>query len=142
MTGAVIDPVAVPATAVRDGRSPRAASNRPPPLPTVPTPRTGAAVYGTAAVDCRRRVADRAVFAALRHVRRHFITRDNLRAAIGKLVNATFAVRDPQWWGQGTTCASDSKKFGSWESNLMTEWHQRYGGPGVMIYWHVERKST
>jgi len=24
----------------------------------------------------------------------------------------------------------------------MTEWHQRYGGPGVMIYWHVERKST
>ena len=24
----------------------------------------------------------------------------------------------------------------------MTEWHQRYGGPGVMIYWHVERRST
>ena len=23
----------------------------------------------------------------------------------------------------------------------MTEWHQRYG-PGVMIYWHVERKSV
>jgi TnpA family transposase len=25
---------------------------------------------------------------------------------------------------------------------LMTEWHQRYGGPGVMIYWHVERRSV
>src|SRR4051812_7790597 len=24
----------------------------------------------------------------------------------------------------------------------MTEWHARYGGRGVMIYWHVERKST
>lgn len=24
----------------------------------------------------------------------------------------------------------------------MTEWHQRYRGPGVMIYWHVERKSV
>lgn len=24
----------------------------------------------------------------------------------------------------------------------MTEWHQRYGGPGVMIYWHVERRPT
>jgi hypothetical protein len=24
----------------------------------------------------------------------------------------------------------------------MTEWHARYGGPGVMIYWHVERKSV
>ena len=80
--------------------------------------------------------------AALRHVRRHFITRDNLRRAIAKLVNATFDARDPAWWGTGTTCASDSKKFGSWESNLMTEWHQRYGGPGVMIYWHVERRST
>ena len=34
-----------------------------------------------------------------------------------------------------------SKKFGSWESNLMTEWHSRYGGPGVVITWHVERRS-
>jgi TnpA family transposase len=80
--------------------------------------------------------------AALRHVRRHYLTRDNLRRAIAKLVNATFEARDPNWWGTGTACASDSKKFGSWESNLMTEWHQRYGGPGVMIYWHVERRST
>jgi TnpA family transposase len=23
----------------------------------------------------------------------------------------------------------------------MTEWHVRYGGCGVMIYWHVERQS-
>src|SRR5699024_4664170 len=80
--------------------------------------------------------------AALRYVRQQFITRDNLRAALGTLVNATFAARDPQWWGQGTACVSDSKKFGSWQSNLMTEWHQRYGGPGVMIYWHLERQHT
>src|SRR5579883_964784 len=39
-------------------------------------------------------------------------------------------------------CASDSKKFGSWDQNLMTEWHVRYGGRGVMIYWHVEKKSA
>ena len=75
-------------------------------------------------------------------MRRHFITRDNLRRAITKLVNATFAERDPHWWGIGTACASDSKKFGSWESNLMTQYHQRYGGYGVMIYWHVERRSV
>ena len=24
----------------------------------------------------------------------------------------------------------------------MTEWHLRYGGKGVMIYWHVERHAT
>jgi TnpA family transposase len=78
---------------------------------------------------------------ALRYVRRHYVTRDNLRRAITRVVNATFDARDPRWWGTGTSCASDSKRFGSWESNLMTEWHNRYGGPGVMIYWHVERKS-
>jgi TnpA family transposase len=30
----------------------------------------------------------------------------------------------------------------AWDQNLMTEWHPRYRGPGVLIYWHVERKST
>lgn len=79
---------------------------------------------------------------ALRHVRRHFITRDNLRRATRKLVNTTFAARDPNWWGAATACVSDSKKFGSWESNLMTQYHQRYGGPGAMIYWHVERNRV
>jgi hypothetical protein len=49
--------------------------------------------------------------AALRHVRRHFITVDNLRAAVTKLVNATFAARDTAWWGRGNACASDSKKL-------------------------------
>ncbi len=77
--------------------------------------------------------------AALRHVRRLFVTRENLRRATVKLVNATLAARDRALWGAGTACASDSKMFGSWSSNLMTEWHARYRGPGVMIYWHVEK---
>ncbi|MFE5940811.1 Tn3 family transposase [Streptomyces sp. NPDC056470] len=80
--------------------------------------------------------------AVLRRIRHLFVNRTNLRGALVKLVNATFAVRDADWWGEGTSCASDSKKFGSWSSNFMTEWHQRYRGPGVMIYWHVERKSV
>ncbi len=79
--------------------------------------------------------------AALRRIRRLFINRDNLRNAIRILVNETFAVRDKNLWGEGTSCASDSKKFRSWSSNLMTEWHQRYGGPGIMVYWHVEKRS-
>ena len=57
--------------------------------------------------------------------------------------NAIFPERSANIWGEGTTaCASDSKKFGAWDQNLMPEWHVRYGGRGVMIYWHVERKST
>jgi len=46
-----------------------------------------------------------------------------------------------QLWGQATTTASDSTKFGAWDQNLLTEWHVRYDGPGVMIYWHVDRKA-
>jgi len=52
--------------------------------------------------------------ADLRYVRRRFITRDHLRDAIARVVNALFEVRNPQVWGEGTTtCASDSKKFGA-----------------------------
>ena len=40
-----------------------------------------------------------------------------------------------------TACASDSKHFGAWDQNLTTQWHVRYGGRGIMIYWHVEQKS-
>jgi TnpA family transposase len=81
-------------------------------------------------------------YADLRYVRRRFIRREQLRAAITKVTNATLAIRQPHIWGEGTTaCASDSKKFGAWDQNLMTEWHIRYGGRGVMIYWHVERKA-
>ena len=80
--------------------------------------------------------------AQLRRTRRLFVNRDGLRRAIAAVVGETLRCRDDRWWGEGTACASDSKKFGSWESNLMTEWHARYGGPGVMIYWHVERKSV
>lgn len=79
----------------------------------------------------------------LLYVRRKFIHKDNLRNAIADVVNHIFKVRMQEVWGEGTTsCASDSKKFGAWDQNLMTEWHIRYRGRGVMIYWHVEKNST
>ena len=74
---------------------------------------------------------------------RRYIDTESLRDATRRVVNATLAVRDPRIWGDGTTaCASDSKHFGAFDQNLMTEWHIRYGGRGVMIYWHVERGSV
>lgn len=79
----------------------------------------------------------------LLHTRRRYIDRESLRDAIRRVVDATFRVRRVEIWGEGTTaCAADGKKFGAWDQNLMTEWHIRYGGRGVMIYWHVERKSA
>ena len=79
----------------------------------------------------------------LLYVRRRYIHKDQLRSAIGDVINAIFEIRNPHVWGEGTTtCASDSKHFGAYDQNLMTQYHLRYGGRGVMIYWHVERKST
>lgn len=79
----------------------------------------------------------------LLYVRRRYIHKDQLRSAIAEVINAIFEIRLPHIWGEGTTtCASDSKHFGAWEQNLMTQYHLRYGGRGVMIYWHVEKKST
>ena len=82
-------------------------------------------------------------YSELLHVRRRYIHKDGLRAATARLTNGILALRDPAIWGeQIPSCASDSKKFGAWDQNLMTEWHARYHGRGVMIYWHVERRST
>jgi len=76
------------------------------------------------------------------YIKRKFINKDNLRQAIVHISNEIFKVRMENLWGIGTSCASDSKKFGAWDQNLMTEWHIRYRGRGVMIYWHVDKKST
>ena len=65
----------------------------------------------------------------LLHVRKFYMHKTALRSAISRVANAIFQARNPRIWGEGTTaCASDSKKFGSWDQNLMTEWHLRYGG--------------
>ena len=78
----------------------------------------------------------------LAYVRHRYITVDSLRRAIAIVTNGTLRARNATIWGDGTTaCASDSKHFGAWDQNLTTQWHMRYGGRGVMIYWHVERNS-
>jgi TnpA family transposase len=78
----------------------------------------------------------------LAYVRRRHLGVDALRRAIAIVTNGTLHARNPAIWGDGTTaCASDSKHFGAWDQNLTTQWHVRYGGRGIMIYWHVERKS-
>jgi len=68
------------------------------------------------------------------YVCRRFLTKHALRTALADVANAIIRVRQPDIWGEGTTaCASDSKKYAAWDQNLMTEWHPRYRGPGVLI---------
>ena len=78
----------------------------------------------------------------LRYTARRYFTIDGARAVAIQLANATFAARHSEIWGQSTTTvASDSTHFRAYDQNLFTEWHSRYGGRGVLIYWHVEKKS-
>lgn len=79
----------------------------------------------------------------LRHIRRRYLTKTNLRAGIAEVINAILREREEKYFGGSTTSiASDSKKFGVWDQNLLSEYHVRYGGRGVVIYWHIDRKSV
>jgi TnpA family transposase len=89
------------------------------------------------------RMGHEATSDALRYIRRRYITKQNLRAAIGAIVNAILEARLPHIWGEATTaCASDAKKYAAWDQNLLTEWHIRYRGPGIMVYWHIDKKAA
>lgn len=78
----------------------------------------------------------------LRYVKRRFLTVDNVRQAIIEVINKILEIRDPRIWGTATTgVACDSKKLSVWDQNLMVEFHSRYKGRGVMVYWHVEKKA-
>lgn len=82
-------------------------------------------------------------YAELVYARRRFIQKDALREAIRRVINATLSVRQPEIWGEATTtCASDSKHYGAWEQNLMTEWHARYHKAGIMVYWHTDLRAA
>ena len=79
----------------------------------------------------------------VRYVRRRYLSPEAARQVAIDIANATFAVRQERIWGVGSTLvASDSTHVGAYDENLFTEWHSRYGGKGVLIYWHVERGSV
>src|SRR5260370_15551105 len=70
----------------------------------------------------------------LRYTRRRYLHKDHMRAAIAQVVNALLHARQEAIWGETTsTCASDSKKFHAVDQNLLTQWHARYRGPGVLV---------
>jgi TnpA family transposase len=79
----------------------------------------------------------------IRYARRRYLTPEAAQQIAIEIANATFAARQQTLWGEGSTAvASDSTHFGAFDQNIFTEWHSRYGGRGVLIYWHVERGSV
>jgi hypothetical protein len=81
-------------------------------------------LYGLGTNMGLKRVAageDGVSYSDLRYVRRRFMHRDGLKAAIADVVNAILDVRKAEVWGDGTTsCASDAKTIAAWDQNLMT----------------------
>ena len=65
-----------------------------------------------------------------------------LREAIRALVNKVLKLRSYKIWGNITAVASDGKQFPSWDQNLMAFSNPHYKKRGIMVYWHVERKSV
>jgi len=81
-------------------------------------------------------------YSDLRYIKKRHINAVNIRNAIRILVNNVLKIRDPNVWGEATTTvACDSTHLFAWDQNLMSEWHFRYRKKGVMIYWHVDKKS-
>jgi TnpA family transposase len=78
----------------------------------------------------------------LKYIKNRFVNSTNLRMAIRKVINKVIEIRDPGIWGEATTSvACDSTQVSAWDQNLLNQWHQRYKSSGVMIYWHVDKKS-
>jgi TnpA family transposase len=78
----------------------------------------------------------------IRYARRRYLSLEAARAIAIRIADATFAARRQAIWGSGSTAvASDSTHMGAFDQNIFTEWHSRYGGRGILIYWHVEQGS-
>lgn len=78
----------------------------------------------------------------LRHIKNYFLSTDNLKNALSKVANALLKLRlEEIWGGMPIAVASDSTQFSAYFQNLISEYHNRYGGRGVMIYWHVEKNA-
>ena len=81
-------------------------------------------------------------YSDLRYIKKRYINATNVRNSIRLVINNILKIRNPDIWGEATTSvACDSTKVSSWDQNLINEWHHRYKGRGVMIYWHVDKKS-
>ncbi len=66
-----------------------------------------------------------------------FLHKEALRSASALVSNAILAIRNPARSGgeAGTACASTPRSSAPGTGTWSLEWHRRYRGPGVMIYW-------
>jgi TnpA family transposase len=73
----------------------------------------------------------------LSYVHRRHINVKKLQAAMTDMINAYARLNLPKVWGTGKRAAADGCKFDTYENNLLSEYHIRYGGYGGIAYHHV-----
>ncbi|MBR8841076.1 MAG: Tn3 family transposase, partial [Stigonema ocellatum SAG 48.90 = DSM 106950] len=76
----------------------------------------------------------------LSYTNRRHVSAETLQAAIRDIINAYNRLSLPKCWGSGTRAAADGSKFETYENNLLSEYHIRYGGYGGIAYHHVSDK--
>lgn len=73
----------------------------------------------------------------LAYIHRRHINAKKLQAAMTDMINAYYRLHLPKLWGTGKRAAADGCKFETYENNLLSEYHIRYGGYGGIAYHHV-----
>lgn len=73
----------------------------------------------------------------LSYIHRRHINPNKLQAAMTDMINAYNRLSLPKIWGTGKRAAADGCKFETYENNLLSEYHIRYGGYGGIAYHHV-----
>ena len=67
----------------------------------------------------------------------HHINEERLNNAITKVVNTYKQFQLPQYWGTGESTSADGTHWSTYQRNLFSQYHLRYGDYGGVGYYHV-----
>jgi len=67
----------------------------------------------------------------------HHVSEERLNNAITKVINAYKQFQLPKFWGTGQSASADGTHWSTYQKNLFTQYHIRYGAYGGVAYYHV-----
>ena len=67
----------------------------------------------------------------------HHINEERLNGAINKTINAYKKFHLPKHWGKGDSASADGTHWSTYQKNLFSQYHLRYGAYGGVGYYHV-----
>ncbi|MEL6254444.1 MAG: Tn3 family transposase [Bacteroidota bacterium] len=67
----------------------------------------------------------------------HHISEERLNKAINKVINTYKKFQLPSHWGKGDSASADGTHWTTYQKNLFSQYHLRYGAYGGVGYYHV-----